>query len=109
MSLEDLFLQKRKNQINKHYLVLYLIFIGISIANLIQTGLALSTGMFIELNPLGYNWRVFLFYFLVCLYMLIPFFITNRGYKRAFLILIICMIFVSFGFFIHDFIVIKGR
>ena len=92
---------------NKNYMVLYLISIGIVIINIIQTGLVLSIG-FIELNPLGYNWFRFLLVFLFYLFMSIPFFIKDKDYKRAFLIGIIFIMFVGFGVFIHDFIIING-
>lgn len=91
---------------NKCYIMLYLISIGITITNIIQTGLALSTGMFIVLNPIGYNWLLFLLIIIFYLFMLTSLFIKDRGYKIIFLIGIIYTVLIGFGCFIHNFILI---
>lgn len=91
---------------NKFYITLYLISIGITITNVIQSGLAIATGMFIELNPIGYNWLLFLLIIVFYLFMLTSLFIKDRGYKRIFLIGIIYTILIGFGCFVHDFILI---
>ena len=92
---------------NKKYLILYLISIGLSIVNNIQTGWALSTGRFYETNPLGYNLFTIFMTFMYYIYMLIPFFIKDKSYKKIFSIVIIYTIFIGFYCFVHDFIVIN--
>ena len=92
----------------KNYLILYLISIGISINNNIQTGLALSTRRFIELNPLGHNWFTILLTILFYIFLLIPFFIKDEDYKSVFSFGIIYIIFLGSGVFIHDIMIIKG-
>jgi len=86
---------------------LYLISIGITITNIIQSGLTLATRMFIELNPIGYGWHTIIFMILFYLWMSIPFFIKDRGYKGAFFLGIIYTIFIGFGCFVHDFMIIN--
>ena len=92
---------------NKNYLILYIISIGINTINIIQTGHALSTGMFIELNPLGYNWfRIFLL-FLLYLFLSTVFFVDTKSYKNVFSIGMVYVIYLGFVCFVHDFIVIN--
>jgi len=93
---------------NKPYIILYLTSVGISITNIIQTGLALSTGLFIELNPIGFNWVIIFLMILSYLFLLVPILIKTILYKRVFLIGIICFIVIGILVFIHDFIIIRG-
>lgn len=99
---------KTRKMRKKNYIILYLISIGISITNNIQTGWALSTGRFIELNLLGYNWIIILLTVLFYLVLLIPFLINDKTYMRVFSFGIIFLIFLGFGVFIHDIMIIKG-
>ena len=96
---------------NKKYLILYLTSIGISIISLIQTGLALSiessTVRFIEGNPIGYNWFLFLLVFFAYLLLSIPFFIKSDKYTRTFSIVLFYMIVMDLICIIHDYIVIN--
>ena len=92
----------------KPYIVLYLISIGISITNIIQTGLALSTGLFIELNPIGFNWVIIFLMTLSYLFLLVPIFIKEVLYRKVFLIGIVYFIVLGIIVFIHDFIIIRG-
>ena len=92
---------------NKNYIVLYLVSIGLSTTNNILTGQALSTGMFTELNPLGYNWVTIFLTILLYLFLLTPLFTNVKFHKRVFLIGIIYIISLSLFCFVHDVIVIN--
>ena len=92
---------------NKKYLKLYIFSIQITIANIFQTGYAISTGNFAEANPLGYNWFRILLIFLIYLSLSMVFFIDTKSYKCAFLIGIIWSTILGFICFTHDFIVIN--
>lgn len=92
---------------NKHYLMLYLVSIGVITIGLIQAGLALSTGRFKEGNLIGYNWVLFLLIGFLYLLLLIPFMPNCNKYRKAFAIVMICNLFVDLFCIIHDFIVIN--
>lgn len=92
---------------NKFYIILYLISLGLSILNHIITSTALATGLFIELNPIGYNLIIFILTILLYLFLLVPLFIKDKLYKTIFLIGIAYVTLLNIGVCIHDMVVVN--